>query len=470
MQIKINGKTCRAKIGETVLDVCVREGIRIPTLCTYKNIKREAACRLCLVEVNKSKQLVTSCSFKVCDGLEVTTESERIQKARNINLELLFADHAGKCAKCRKNRKCDLQALAEQNKIDNFHFVPKSGEIISKDELNLLRDNRSRLVFEDENGVITRTTEYCVSCRRCINVCPTREFGLSYRGSGSIVGTPYREKLDCIFCGACVNACPTGALTDHGDVVKIQEELDDLKKFAVAIIDISALESIAREAGLKLEENAGEKIVGMLKLLGFERVFDASFGMEKWMKMAKEEVAKSKKMIISGYCPSLVLYVKKYFPSFAENILGLPGPEDFMAEYLKTEYASKEKMNSEDIVVVSLSACVAKKKVKGEYLDHVMTPREFGRMVRAKKPESIENEKLDKLPGGGAQDEICDLSKVGGVAATVSNGKLRTISASGFEDTKKILQDVEKREVQYDFLDLMICENGCSKEGNNHLS
>ena len=227
MNIKINNKIYEAKENETVLDVCKREGIRIPTLCGFEGLPREGVCRLCLVEMGG--RLMTSCTAKVSEGLEVITENEKIEKARRINLELLWADHAGKCATCKKNQMCELQNLALEYKIENFHFIPRKGEITGAEELDLIKDNWSRVVVENENPCISRNSELCIECRRCINVCPEKKFGFNYRGNSVVIGTPYEKVLDCSFCGKCAEACPTGALTDQNDYVKIVDDLDNLK-------------------------------------------------------------------------------------------------------------------------------------------------------------------------------------------------------------------------------------------------
>ena len=334
MQIKINKKEYEANENETVLDVCRREGVRIPTLCSFGKFKREAVCRLCLVEVNKSGRLVTSCTTKVAGGMEVETENENIQKARAINLELLWSDHAGKCVKCKKNRKCELQTLAEEYKIENFHFVPRRGEMTNAEENELLRDNWSRVVVDEKNPVVERDSQYCVECRRCINICPIKSYGFNHRAGDSVVGTPYNQPLDCIFCGACVKYCPTGALIDQGDINKIITDLDDGKLLSVAIVDAAVLESVGMELnGVKTVEN----LAGNLRSLGFEKVFDLSWGFQKYVEAVAEEIhphhtgkknpAKQRKFI-SSFCPSAELYIKKYFPELVKNIIDVKRPEE----------------------------------------------------------------------------------------------------------------------------------------------
>jgi NADH dehydrogenase/NADH:ubiquinone oxidoreductase subunit G len=142
MQIKINNKLYEANESDTILAVCKKNGIQIPTLCAHPDLlPSEGVCRMCLVETNQSKCLVSSCTQKVCEGLEVSTETVDVNKARKINLELLWADHAGKCAQCKKNGRCELQNLAEAYDIDEFKFVPRRKELKRENELDLVKDN-----------------------------------------------------------------------------------------------------------------------------------------------------------------------------------------------------------------------------------------------------------------------------------------------------------------------------------------
>jgi NADH dehydrogenase/NADH:ubiquinone oxidoreductase subunit G len=289
------------------------------------------------VEINKTEKLVTSCTTKVCEGLEVLTESEKVQKARRINLELLWADHAGKCVTCKKNRMCELQKLAEEYKIENFHFVPRRGEMTSKEELNLVHDNWSRVVVENENPCISRNSEFCVECRRCINICPEKKFGFNNRAGDVVVGTPYEKVLDCSFCGECVRACPTAALTDQNDFSRIVNDLDDLKKFSVAVFDFGVLDQIkAQIKNITPEQNLEKSFFD----LGFERIINL----------------KEKEL----------------------------GREDEVIQEIKTEYAKKEKINPKNIRTFFISSKINRKKNKNEYLDYILSEREVARLIRDK--------------------------------------------------------------------------------------
>ena len=367
MQIKINSIKYAAKTGETIFQICRRNGIKIPTLCGSKD-SHEGLCRICVVElvetprwgvlgaddikksvskkinvktpqrgVSTEGKLLTSCNTKVYAGLEIITESEKISKARRINLELLWADHAGKCATCKKNKMCELQKLAEEYKIENFRFVPRKGEMTNIEEQKLLRDNWSRVVAENENQCISRNSEFCVECRKCINICPEHKFGFNHRAGDVVVGTAYEKVLDCSFCGKCVEVCPVAALTDQNDYTKIIEELDDLKKFSVAIIDLGIEEKIQAQ----LKNIAQEK--------NLEKIF-ISLGFEKIIKLAEKDKNR----------------------------------EDGIIEQIKTEYARKEKINPKNIRTFFVSSKIYKKAQKNAYLDYVLSEREIARLVRDK--------------------------------------------------------------------------------------
>lgn len=336
MQIKINNKTYEARDGEMILDVCRREDIKISTLCAFDGLPKEAVCRLCLVEINLTDKLVPACAFGVCEKLEVVTESEKIEKARRINLELLWADHAGKCVKCRKNRMCELQNLAEEYKIENFHFVPRKEEITDVEEIDLLKDNKIRVVIDDKNPAVFRTTEYCIECRRCINICPEKKFGFNYRAGDTVVGTPYEKTLECSFCGKCIEACPTAALTDQNDFSKIIQELDDIKKMAVAAISFGAKENINRWLKALKSQKDFDKL---LKTLGFEKIIYFS----------KEDL------------------------------------EDEEIKKVKNNLAQEEKINLESLVIFYISNNIKQKAEKTSFIDYVLTGREVVRLARDRK-------------------------------------------------------------------------------------
>jgi len=462
MKIKINNQDFEAKAGETIFQVCLRNGIKIPTLCGMKGI-HEGVCRICVVECGG--RLITSCNTKVSAGMEIVTESGNISKARRINLELLWADHAGKCVTCKKNQRCELQNLATEQKIENFHFIPRKEEMTDRENLDLLKDNRSRVVVDEGNPCVSRTTELCVECRRCVNICPTKEFSFNNRAGDVVVGTPYEKPLDCIFCGQCVKNCPTGALTDKDDLDRIIGELDDLKKMAVALVDPAVLESAVLE---QPEIGSVGKLIGALEALGFEKVFDLGFGMELALeKMAQAIKVSGKDNLMLSHCPSFNLLVDKYYPQFRGNILDVANPDELMVEAVKNGYAKRHKIDPQAIVVISISSCVAKKKDRSGNLDYVLTVRELGRLIRRK------NLKLEEIKSAGfgkdlavKSESVKNMAHAGGTAEMLAKKlKCKYVVADGVPQIKNILRDLDKGRIKTKIIECMVCPGGCVNGG-----
>jgi len=439
IKIKINGKIYQAEKGETVLDVCRKNGIRIPTLCHFEGLPKEQVCRLCLVETNKHSRLRTSCGLKVEDGLEIKTESENVQKARRINLELLWADHAGRCSTCYKNRNCELQNLAEEEKLENFHFVPRRDEITQKEELELVRDNLSREVVDKKNPCIEKKGSLCVECRRCINVCPTQEFGFNFRSGQVKVETPFGKSLDCIFCGKCVEVCPVASLIPKNDFKKIKETLDDGKKMAVAVIDPEILENLEKYFG---EEMSQAEFLGLLRQLGFEKIFSLELAESEFNQKTQEFIKNSNEQyLFSGANLSFNFYIEKYFPKLRANLVQIDLPEIIMSRWVKRDYARQEKINPEDIKLFFLTKQLAKKTLEGEKgVDFVLTLPEVERLAKYCKIDKetskadfnrfvLKNKFIEKIE----KPEAIKVSGIKNIQKSLSNMKTRKAEEGFYE-------------------------------------
>lgn len=515
MRIKINNKFYDTSPEETVLSVCKRNGINIPTLCAHPDLlPSEGVCRMCLVETNQSKCLAPSCVQKVCDGLEVQTETENVRKSRKINLELLWADHAGKCAKCRKNGRCELQKLAETYDIDEFKFVPRKTELESGDELDLLKDNRSHTAFDEKNGCISRDSQYCIECRRCVRICRDMQaieaYGMNYRSSRTNVGTPYETPLDCIFCGQCSAVCPTAAITEKDDVEKFEKALADPQKMVVVQTAPSVRFTFSEEFGEAPGTFWEGKLVAALKKIGCDKVFDTVLGadltiMEEAHELIKRIKNKGPFPMFTSCCPSWILYVEKYRPEFIPNLSSCKSPQQMLAPLVKTWYAGREKINPARIVSVSIMPCTSKKyeaKRSGingsrhQDVDIVLTIRELARLLRKKNihPEKLTDEKFDPALGistgagmlfaqsGGVMEAAlrtavekisgAELGKVefemvrgesGIRCAEIEIGdlKLRVAVVHEIRNAKKILEEIREGKSDYHFVEVMACPNGC---------
>lgn len=208
---RIDDRDLSAREDETILTVAREQGIRIPSLCFLEGLSVWGACRLCVVEIAGSPRLVSACSTRVAQGMQVFSNTERLQRYRRMIVELLFAERNHVCSVCVSNGHCELQTLAQECGVDHVR-VPYRNSVYEIDSTN----DYFRL---DHNR--------CVLCTRCVRVCDEIEGAHTWdvmgRGIDCRVITdlnrPWGESATCTGCGKCVQVCPTGALVKQGTSV-----------------------------------------------------------------------------------------------------------------------------------------------------------------------------------------------------------------------------------------------------------
>jgi bidirectional [NiFe] hydrogenase diaphorase subunit len=205
----IDGKDVSARAGQTILQVARENGIEIPTLCHIDGLSDVGACRLCVVEIKGSTKLFPACVTSIYEGMEVTTDSERLQRHRRTIVELLFAERNHVCAVCVANGHCELQSLAQHLGLTHVR-VPYRNPALPVDA------SHERFTLDHNR---------CVLCTRCVRVCAEIEgahvWDVMGRGIESMVITDLHEnwgESTCTRCGKCVQVCPTGALFDKSKI------------------------------------------------------------------------------------------------------------------------------------------------------------------------------------------------------------------------------------------------------------
>lgn len=205
----IDGKDVSARAGQTILEVARENGIDIPTLCHIDGLSDVGACRICVVEVKGSPKLFPACVTSIFEGMEVTTQSERLQKHRRTILELLFAERNHTCAVCVSNGHCELQDMSQKQGLTHVRLPYRNPE----------------LPVDASHERFTADHNRCILCTRCVRVCAEIEgahvWDVMGRGIDSMVITDLHDdwgKSTCTRCGKCVQVCPTGALFDKSKI------------------------------------------------------------------------------------------------------------------------------------------------------------------------------------------------------------------------------------------------------------
>ena len=207
--LQIDGHEVSARSGQTILEVAQENDIYIPTLCHMEGLSDVGACRLCLVEIKGSNKLLPACVATVYEGMDVSTNTERLQNHRRMILELLFAERNHVCSVCVANGHCELQALGQEQGLTHVRLPYRNPELTVDASLDRFTVDHNR----------------CILCTRCVRVCAEIEgahvWDVMGRGINSMVITDLHDpwgSSSCTRCGKCVQVCPTGALFDKSKV------------------------------------------------------------------------------------------------------------------------------------------------------------------------------------------------------------------------------------------------------------
>lgn len=497
--------------GTTILQAAKSVGIEIPTLCHYElkgqGIENKpGSCRVCVVEVEGNKNLVPSCYTQVSEGMVVHTHSLRVIMARRTVVDLILSDHPADCLVCPQAGKCELQKLA----IDlGLREITYSGE--------------QSHYKKDISPAIIRDMDKCIMCRRCETVCNEMQTvgvlsGIN-RGFEAVVGTAFEKKLvdtPCVMCGQCVQACPVGALSEVNNTRDVMNALNNPKKIVIVQTAPAVRVALGEEFGMEPGSRVTGKMVTALRQLGFNYVFDTDFAADLTIMEEGTEMLdrisrfmngdKSVRLpIMTSCCPGWVNFFETYYPDMLDVPSTAKSPMQMFGAIAKNYWAEKLGIKREDLVVVAIMPCVAKKyecqrdefKVDGNPdVDYSLTTRELADMIKLlgiRFDELVESD-FDR-PLGESTGAAVIFGATGGVieAATrtayelytkkslgkVDFKELRGLSgvreatvdfdgtpihigiAHGLGNARKLLDKVRSGEAQFHAIEVMACPGGC---------
>ena len=500
----IDGRKVEFTDEPNVLSVIRNADIDIPTLCYHSELSVYGACRLCTVEDERGKTFA-SCSEPPRDGMVIYTNTPRLMKYRKMILELLLAAHCRDCTTCIKSGECHLQELAHRLGVHEVRF----------------ENVREMQPIDTSSPAIIRDPNKCILCGDCVRMCDNIQninaIDFAYRGTDALVTPAFNKKIaetDCVGCGQCRVVCPTGAISIHTNIDPVWEALADKNTKVIAQIAPAVRVAVGDQFGLPRGENVMGKLVNVLHRLGFDEVYDTSYGADLTVIEESEELlerlASGENLpLFTSCCPAWVKFCENRYPDLAKNLSTCRSPQQMFGAVIREYYKDPEKNGGKRIVSVSIMPCTAKKEeilrpessTNGKQdIDYVLTTTELITMIRKSgiRFENLEIEASDMPFGigsgagvifgvtGGVTEAVLrrlreghnrvemDKIKFSGVRGEEGlkevefdyNG--RTIHAavvSGLGNADALMKKIQKGEVHYDFVEVMACRRGCIMGG-----
>ena len=500
----IDGRKVEFTDEPNVLSVIRNADIDIPTLCYHSELSVYGACRLCTVEDERGKTFA-SCSDPPRAGMVIYTNTPRLMKYRKMILELLLAAHCRDCTTCIKSGECQLQALAHRMGVTTVRF----------------ENTKEQYPLDFSSPSIVRDPNKCILCGDCVRMCDNVQsvnaIDFAYRGTKALVTPAFNKKIaetDCVNCGQCRVVCPTGAISINTNIEVIWDFLADKNTKVIAQIAPAVRVAVGDQFGLPRGENVMGKLVNVLHRLGFDEVYDTSYGADLTVIEESEELlerlASGENLpLFTSCCPAWVKFCENRYPDLAKNLSTCRSPQQMFGAVIREYYKDPEKNGGKRIVSVSIMPCTAKKEeilrpessTNGKQdIDYVLTTTELITMIRKSgiRFENLEIEASDMPFGigsgagvifgvtGGVTEAVLrrlreghnrvemDKIKFSGVRGEEGlkevefdyNG--RTIHAavvSGLGNADALMKKIQKGEVHYDFVEVMACRRGCIMGG-----
>lgn len=511
VNITIDNKKIQVKEGTTILDAAAQAGTKIPTLCYLKEINDIGACRVCVVEIKGKDTLVSSCNTKVEEGMEVLTNSRKVQHARRMNVQFILSGHNTNCTSCVRSGNCSLQTLANTLNINRLPFKRKYEKKLWNREFPLIRNAGK-----------------CIKCMRCVQICDkVQSLGVwdivntGTRTSVDVAGNARIENSDCSICGQCITHCPVGALHERDDVDKLLDAIDKPDKIVVVQIAPAVRAAWGEGLGLSREMATEKRMAAAVRALGVDYVFDTNFSadltiMEEGSEFIERMMHPEEYTgpMFTSCCPGWVRFLKSQYPDMTPNLSTAKSPQQMFGAVAKTYYAKLLDVDPSRIYCVSIMPCTAKKHEcaipvmndagAGPDVDLSLTTRELDRALRSSliSPELLEEEEFDMPLGVGSgagvifgatggvmeaalrtayfvlegknpdPDAFRMVRGLDGIKETeleIAGIKVKAAVAHGLGNARRLVEKVRSGEADYHFVEIMACPGGCAGGGGQPI-
>lgn len=510
IKLTIDNRPVEVPKGTLVLDAARSIGIKIPTLChmhlhelNYEN--KPGACRICVVEVEGRRNLAPACKTECVEGMEVKTHSSRVINARQTVMELILSNHPNECLVCEKNGSCDLQSVASDLRMRGLRY---EGHMTD---------------FKKDTSVsIVRNPDKCIMCRRCETACNTIQsvgvLSAVGRGFECVVSTAFGRTIadtGCINCGQCVAVCPTGALAERSNISQVMDAIADTTKTVIVQTAPAVRVGLGKDFGYSGKSVTG-KMVTALRRLGFDYVFDTDFTadltiMEEGTELLQRLAAhlsgsgEVKFPLMTSCCPGWVSFMEKHYPELLPHLSTAKSPQQMFGAVAKNYFAPQMGIDRNNLVVVSVMPCVAKKyeRSRPEFakdgnpdVDIVITTRELARLIRFANIDFVQLDESDfDAPLGESTGAGVIFGATGGVieaavrtayevqtkkncpkidftelrglegmrAATIDMDgvPIRIGIAHGLANARRMVEEIKAGNSPYHAIEVMACPGGC---------
>ena len=506
INIKIEGQSYQVEEGLTILEAAKECGYEIPSLCAYNHGECSlASCRVCLVEATGARGLVASCVYPISEGMEITISSPKATAARRASVELILSNHSMNCQQCEKNGHCELLYVAKVVGARENKFV----------------GSKTPITVDEISPSIIRDTSKCILCGRCVSRCVaahgTGILGFEKRGFSTIVSPAENRSFatsPCILCGQCVNVCPTGALMEKSEIDKV-DEARRAGKYLVVQTAPAIRATLGEEFGYKIGTPVTGQMVAAVRRLGFNKVYDTNFGADLTiMEEANELLARIKDggvlPMITSCSPGWINYAEYYYGDQLDHLSSCKSPHQMQGAIIKSYFAEKNGLKPEDIFVVSIMPCTAKKFEKErpqlqkngiKDVDAVLTTRELAKLIKrsginfAKLPnEEFDQDLMGEYTGAGVifgatggvmeaalrtayheltgkEYEAVEFTAVRGMQGlkeatlNIAGSEIKVAVASGMRNAKVLMDEIRSGKSPYTFIEIMGCPGGCVNGG-----